>query len=258
MKDKPYALYTPPFDVTSGGIRVMWGLYGWLLAKGQVVHPNAKYADDNFIAIYPEIMHDNPAGARHVVRYILNKPGVMGLSDQSGFQAGPEQFGENDELYYFSRLFGEAKDEDHYMFLPILNMHVFTDQKKNRNKTAYFVGKGWNSNKHPEDAILIDRQVAADQQNLADLLNQCEVLYCYDPVTAMTELARLCGCRVVIIPSIYMKQDFLKYEPGMNGISWGKDEEIQLDSDAFRDHYIGMTKQFEEKLDNFIERTQSL
>jgi hypothetical protein len=255
---KPYTLFTPPFDSVSGGVRVMYGLYGHLLAKGQIAHLNAKFNHSDCVAIYPEIEHGNPAEAFTVVRYILNIPGVVdAIYSDGSFKKGPTKFNDDDILYYFSRLFGET-DEKHYMFLPILNLHLFKDQKKLRNKTCYFVGKGFDLtlDKHPKDAILVDRELAQDQQALADLLNETDALYCYDPVTAMLELARLNGCRIVQIPSIYSREEFSKYEPTMNGISWGEDEGIKLDYEKFRNHYANMIKQFSEKLDFFIEETQ--
>lgn len=256
MLYKPYSIFTPPFDPTSGGIRVMWGLYGHLLAKGQIVHVNAKYEDDDFIAIYPEIAQGNPLGAKTVVRYILNKPGVMGGTNQLGqYQAGPTEFEPTDIKYYFSRLFGET-DAGHYMFLPILNTHLFKDLGKTRNKTAYFVGKGEDTGKHPANAILIDRRLAADQGQLAELLNECEVLYSYDPVSAMTELARLCGCRIVMINSTYDRSDYLKYEPGINGMSWGSDTGVPLNVEGFRSHYQELKMVFNTALNRFIEETQ--
>lgn len=269
---RPYSIFTPPFDTTSGGIRVMYGLYGWLLAKGQIVHLNAQYANPDFVAIYPEIQEGNPAGANTVVRYILNKPGrIEAVWSDGTVKTGPTDFGENDKLYYFSRLFGEA-DEDHYLFLPILNTHLFKDYGNKRTKTAYFVGKGMHYfkpediNKHPKDAILIDRQLADDQQKLADILNECELLYCYDPVTAMTELARLCGCEIVMIPSIYTREEFEKYEPGMDGIRWGTKHDpaiydmsthpLSFNSEKFATRYKAMVDQFSKNLDKFIEDTQ--
>ena len=69
--NNPYTVIMPAFDLTSGGIRVCWGLYGALLAKGQIVYPNAKFDDPNFVAIYPEIYNGNPAGANTVARYIM-------------------------------------------------------------------------------------------------------------------------------------------------------------------------------------------
>lgn len=259
---KPYVVVSPPWETTSGGVRVMYGLYGALLMKGQVAYLNQKPSTGDFIAIYPEIERGNPAGASTVVRYILNKPGVVdAIYTDGSIKKGPTEFDPNDKLYYFSRLFGEA-NEDHYMFLPILNTHLFKDQGKKRTKVAYFVGKGMKDPNyeskfiHPSNAIRIEREMAQDQQALADLLNECEVLYCYDPVSAMTELCRLCGCRVVMVNPIYSKDEFKKYEAGMNGISWGKDEGVQLDVKGFKSHYRQLRRNFVLALERFIEETQ--
>ena len=82
----------------------MWGLYCWLLAKGQIAYVNATYDNGNFVAIYPEIYHGNPTGANTVVRYILNKPGVMGTSVQSGvFTPGPTSFPPKTRFLSFPR-----------------------------------------------------------------------------------------------------------------------------------------------------------
>jgi hypothetical protein len=257
MNDKPYSIFAPNWETTSGGVRVMFGLYGWLLAKGQIAFLNAKFNHNNFIAIYPEIQQGNPAEASTVVRYILNKPGVVSaVYDDGSIKKGPIEFGRKDILYYFSKLFGET-DSKHYMFLPILNTHLFKDQKKRRAKKAVFYGKGINQNLHPSGCVQIDRIMAQDQQGLADLLNECEVMYCYDPVTAMTEIARLCGCRVVMFNSVYTKNEFKQYEPGMNGISWGTTEQVPLDTKGFRAHYKLLRAHFSVKLDQFIEDTQS-
>lgn len=259
MKNKPYVVASPPFDPVSGGVRVMYGLYGWLLAKGQIAFLNEKPTSGDFIAIYPEIEKGNPAGGTTVVRYILNKPGVVpALMSDGTLRYGDTEFDKNDRLYYFSRLFG-GDDKSNFLFLPILNLHVFKDQGKKRTKTAYFVGKGMNyplKEIHPSYSVLIDRNLAMDQQALADLLNECSVLYCYDPVSAMLELARLCGCRIVMVNPIYTKEEFSRYEPGMNGISWGKDEGVDLKTWAFRLDYIDMVKEFEKNLDKFIDETQ--
>lgn len=249
---RPYSIVTPQFDVTSGGIRVLWGLYGALLAKGQIAFVNATFDNKDFVAIYSDIHRGNQTGANTVVRYLLNKPGVM----SSGGMTGDTTFAPTDKIYYFSRLFGNT-DDAHYMFLPILDMHTFCDQGKKRKRTAVLVGKGVDHKLHPTDSIYITREFAKNQQALADLLNECEVLYCYDPVTAMTEIARLCGCRVVMINDVYTKKEFEKYEPGMNGISWGVDEMVKLDTKSFTQRYTEMKWLFNQQLDDFIDATQS-
>jgi len=256
MSHKPYSIFLPNFDTTSGGIRVLWGLYGALLLRGQIVVPNAKFNHDDFIAIYPEIVQGNPLGARHVVRWILNEPGVM----SSDGVPGPTKFDDTDHLYVFSELFNQKIKADslHKMFLPILDTFLFNDQGKKRTKTAYFVGKGINQELHPKDSILIDRKLAQDQGGLADLLNECQVMYQYDMVSAMSEIARLCGCKVKLIQDKYTKSQYREYEPGMNGLSFGINEDVPLEVQGFKEHYGQMKSTFLNKLDRFITDTQKL
>lgn len=246
---KPYVIVSPPYDPVSGGIKVMYGLYGHLLARGYEVYMNQRPAED-VIAIYPEIVGANPAGAGTVVRYILNELGVMTGGGESLKEIDP-----NEHNFYFSRLFGDT-DDDHYMFLPVINMDLFKDQKKVRNKSAVFFGKGEDLGLH-KPSIIIDREVARDQADLADFLNECHVLYSYDPVSAMTEVARLCGTRVVLLNDKYSKDDYTnKYEAGANGISFMEDTGEVLDVEAFRSHYRGLSDVFSTQLDKFLEITQ--
>jgi O-antigen biosynthesis protein len=254
MSSKPYSIWTPDFEVTSGGIRVLYGLIGWLLAKGQIVIPNA--SGPEFITIYPEIVHGNPLGGQKVARYILATPGVMGMGDKPG----PLEFDASESLWVFSQLYNTMGiDDDHIMFLPILDLHTFRITNTNkRTKSCKLVGKGQDLGLPQTEGLFdLNRQFSSNQQALADYLNECEVMYSYDPNSAMFEIARLCGCRVVVIPSRYTKEEFSKYEPGMNGISWGVEENVPLDAIEFRKHYQGLIKTFEERLEGFIHETQN-
>lgn len=253
---KPYLIRTPSFEATSGGIRVMYGLYGWLLAKGEIVYLNAQIPNTETVGIYPEIYHGNDMQASTVVRYILQTPGVMGTGTQSGeFKLGPKEFDKNDKIYVFSKIYDTfGVDSEHLLFLPIINTKIFKDKKKKRTKTCYLVGKGSNLNKHPSNSIEITRDFANDQEALAELLNECHTIYVYDRLSAMMEVARLCGVKV----RYYGELDWnllKEYEPGMNGIGY-HDNEAELDVEAFRNNYEGMVSIFSLKLDKFIEETQ--
>lgn len=255
---KPYSIMCPPFSPISGGIRVMYALYGWLLAKGQIAFMNAKL-DTEFVGIYPEIYQGNEAGAKHVVRYILNKPGVMA----SYGVPGPTTFADTDLKIVFSKIYDTFQTpENHLLFLPILNLHLFKDRKENRTKTCYYVGKGKNLELHPKDAIgLFDHHII-NQGVLADILNECQTMYTYENPTAMNEIARLCGCQVVFIPNDktpqYTREQLeTLYEPGMEGISWWNDAS-KGDLDSFRSHYVDLQRLFSTKLDTFIDESQSL
>jgi len=259
MAFKPYVIWCPDYDYTSGGIKVMWGLYGWLLAKGVEVYMNRYPLEKSIgesIAIYPEIIQGNPIGSKTVVRYILAPLGEMALIRDGVATPGPSFYPKTDLLYSFSKLI-YATDSDHTLFLPIIDTHIFKDQHKERTKTCVLFGKQPDKHLHPTDAIVIDRTYASDQEALSNTLNECKMMYVYDHRTAMTEVARLSGCPVTIIPSVYTKEQFSLYEPGLNGISWGLEEHNELDSESFRKHYLGMIKTFITKLDKFIEDTQN-
>ena len=255
-KYKPYIVIAPAYDTTSGGIRVIHALRSWLEIKGQVVFMNAKIEDHNSIAIYPEIYHGNPAEANRVVRYILNTPGRMANFGQPG----PTVFDKNDLLFYFSRIYApKTVKSEQIMFLPILNLHIFKNYgRKKRKERCVYVGWGDETKEFTKSLFHITREFALDQQRLADYLNTCEVMYSYDQVSAMFEIARLCGCRVEIISDgRFKKQDIAMYEPGLNGITFGLNNKTeQLDSKAFRDHYMSLIKLFDRKIDNFISLTQ--
>jgi hypothetical protein len=252
---KPYLIRTPPYDATSGGIKVMYGLYGWLLSRGIPAFLNAQI-DVPSIGIYPEIYHGNDMFASKVIRYVLQTPGIMGTSDETGeFKTGPVSFDPKDEIYVFSKVYDQwGVDSKHILFLPIIDLHTFVDQKKKRTKTAFYVGKGFNQGKHPQDAIKLTKEFAKDQQKLADFLNECQVLYVYDRLTAMMEVARLCGCRIKYFGEL-TKDQLSLYEPGMNGVGY-RDQDILLEVKGFRTHYIGLRGQFGLKLDDFIRNTQ--
>lgn len=254
---KPYVVITPSYNYTSGGIKVMWGLYGHLLARGYEAYVNEYPAGKNFIVILPEIFHRTEEFKnKKVARYVLNKPGVMGAVLNGVVTPGPKSFDKDEDVFYFSKMFG-GQDGDNYLFLPVINTDLFKDYGRTRDKDAVFFGKGEDLRLHPSNAIVIDRNVASDQQNLCDVLNTCTTVYSYDPVSAITEVARLCGCNIVYLSDAYTAKDYEKYEPGTNGMSFNINSSVRLDSKEFRKHYLSLKQDFENKLDRFVEITQA-
>lgn len=247
---KPYSIFTPPYEITSGGIRVMYALRSWLEIKGQIALTNTTF-DVPFIGIYPEIMHGNPGKADTVVRYILNKPGVMAMHGVPG----PITFAKTDKIYVFSKFYDTfGVKDDQILFCPVINLHLFRDYGQKRTKTAYFIGKGRNKGQHPTGSILIDRKFAMDQKALADLLNECHTLYGYDHLSAMYDIARLCGTSVAYYGDAD-EVDLQKYEPGLEGISFDG-VRMRFSSDDFRIRYLSIRRDFSKKIDQFIEDTQ--
>lgn len=253
---KIYSIRTPDFDPVSGGIRVMWGLYGHLLAKGEIAYINTK-VDVPSVGVYPEIYHGNDLEAKTVVRYVLQTPGIMGTSTQDGeFRTGPTHYDPKDKVYVFSKIYDTiGVDQDHIMFLPIINTKVFTDQHRRRNKTCYLVGKGKNMQFHPKGSVELTREFAKNQESLADLLNECHTFYCYDRLSAMMDIARLCGVKVKYFGD-FTEKELEKYEPGTNGVGyWGAEKKLW--AEAFTERYRALQRAFNTQLDKFIDDTQS-
>jgi hypothetical protein len=72
-----------------------------------------------------------------------------------------------------------------------------------------------------------------DPRVLAAALNRAEILYSLDEHTGMVQLALLCGCPVVIVPT-------------------GE----RLDLAGFLERYLALAAEFPDQLDAFIEITQ--
>jgi len=258
--NKLYSVWTPQFVPWSGGIRVLHAFIDALRKKGQHVLVNAIVENQDAIAVYPELAHGNPLQANEVVRWILSWPGFIG--------GGPTKFDKTDKIFVFSKIYNTmGVDDDHIMFLPAIDINIFHQTNfGKRTKKCKYVSKGIDLHLPELEGVEeLHKEMAVDQPALADYLNECEVLYSYDPASAIFECARLCGCRVVIIPpkkythSKYgnmTKKEFSQYEPGMNGISWGLKEHNELDAEKFMNHYIDMIMEFDRKLNKFIEITQ--
>jgi O-antigen biosynthesis protein len=271
---RSYLIWAPPFDRSAGGIIVLHRFAVELQKRGMNVsistdvqnpcwpeipsfgfqlHPSA-------IAIYPEIIFGNEYNCRTVVRYLLNVPGVIG---------GPTTFDKTDILYTYSRLFNTkiGLSEDRVMLCPHIELDAFYDMKLPRSGRMVYRGKGQQPddprlNKYPLIGHKESFRGDDGQKRLAESLNRCELLYCYDNATAMTDISRLCGCPVVLIPDgSYSWQDYKQYEFwGSGGFGYGIIESsvarATMDSARMRADYEKAEVLFQEKLTEFIALTQ--
>jgi hypothetical protein len=100
--------------------------------------------------------------------------------------------------------------------------------------------------------------MALNQELLADTLNECHTMYMYENLTAMMDIARLCGCSIKYFGGLN-RQKLKLYEPGVNGITFETEtEESPLNTKLFQDHYEEMKVIFDRKLDWFIDFTQNV
>lgn len=283
---RPYLVGVPAYDPRSGGCKVIHRLAHELNARGQeayVTHKktNPKWNTPHYsvarnsdrlhdgligefeptyqewrdtrdaISVYPEITFGNPMGTRTVARYLLNNAGKI---------SGPRNYESSDLIFPFSRMFNDFNlPELRIMFLPVLNTNIFKDEHRERTHVSFYQGKTYQKSHYEEtkNAIQIHRETSDNQYELSAILQTSTVLYCFDNITGMTEIARLCGCPVVIIPNgEYTKEQYDKHEMGWDGLGWG---EIPppFDSAKFMERYKELYQIFLQKLDNFIEITQN-
>jgi hypothetical protein len=134
--------------------------------------------------------------------------------------------------------------------IPAVETDIYTDRHEPRMGAAVYVGKGTETQRIL-GATPITLEMRLDRHALADVLNRVGVLYSFDPVSGMNDIARLCGCPVVLLT------DMRRAELDMDwtGVGLGY-VPPPFDSEAFRAAYLGQFEVFREQLRDFIESTQ--
>lgn len=261
----PYVVWCPQqgFANESGGIKVLHRFCHELNCIGQRAYitsgnPNPNWntprwqGNEDFIAIYPEIVLDNPLNSNHVVRYILYK------------QSRPIPEGEI--FISFMSMFNSWNlPEDHILYLPVIETDIFVDLHQSRADTCVYYGKGADNTRIAEtsNSYEITKAFTLNLYNLRNILNQTEILYTYDNMTAMNEIARLCGCPVVIVPDgSFTKEEYKKHELGLEGLGFGISEtnwaSETVNSDRFHEKYQDLINNFHSKLPIFVDYTQNM
>jgi hypothetical protein len=280
---KSYLIYSPPYDHSSAGIKVLHRLAVELQKRGENVFintviqnkkwPIVPYFDkvdiekkepilQNAIAIYPDIIHDNNFNAKTVVRWMLNIPEYSG---------GPpiDTYPKTDIFYTYSRLFNTrlGLPDDRVLLCPSIDLSVFYDMHIPRSGRLVYRGKG----QQPDNPLLAQYPSLGgkesfkgdDGQNrLRERLNKTEMLYVYDNATAITDIARLCGCPTVIVPDgLYSRKDYEQHELWhAGGIGYDLIEapiaRATIDSEYMAKYYAELEAKFQERLSEMIELTQ--
>jgi hypothetical protein len=205
-----------PYRSNSAGMRVMHRLCHLLNVVGaraavttDVVNPawNTPTATDispETVVIYPEVVAGNPLGARRVVRYVLNHPGLLG---------GESRYGDDEMVFYFMPRFresaqaaaGEVIDDSRQLTLSVIEPDLFYhDRSRPRTYDCIFVGKGT----HVRECVQIEGEdrmarVTPDyptsRAETARLLQGCRTLYSYDDCSGLNNEALICGCQVLLV-----------------------------------------------------------
>jgi len=197
------------------------------------------------VVIYGETIRGNPLKASHIVRWIMNTPGVCGgdgvyeLTDHI-FQYHP-WFTVNPE--YKVRGLLNAIDLDH---------QLKTYQNKllpTRKGGAYLVRKGRDKKRdqHPANFVHADPLLEKmTDEEAADFFNSIETFISYDDMTFMSVQAALCGCRSIIIPGEGDRSlENLKKVNRIKGVAYGFDDEewVQSTKHELRPHFEALNNE---------------
>ena len=179
------------------------------------------------IVVYPEIVLGNPLKARHVVRWLLYRPGL-----RDPYQFGPdEMFFRAGEMSDLPDLTGGAPD----LFLWALNPAYRDEGRTDRKGACFLVRKGDQKPRIPqtEGAIQID---GLPHEEIAAIFNRCEVFYSYDEASFYSQYAAICGCRSVVVPGLYpSRQDWVREHPVAEfGVAYGLDDLAHADATRHR------------------------
>lgn len=207
-----------------------------LLSRGLDAWMRYEKHDKSAIGVYPEIVAGNPEGYEHCVKWLLN-------------DARPEAY---EHVFVWDKDLGQFPQ----LKVDIIERDLWRPFHGKRSGVAYWVGKGKiDRSEIPDGAVAITRSNFPTREELAEFVRSLEYLISFDPFTAVTLEATLCGTPVVI-PNADTK--WAKNECIQKGIAWGW-ENLGLARetvfDAF-DDYERQREMFQALIDQFVEATQ--
>jgi hypothetical protein len=273
QRDKSgFVIFAPSYVTNSAGVGCLYRLchelrmlgFQAFMTGGQqtACHLNAplinlaeasELCKHGYTAIYPEIISGNPLAAESVIRWVLNRPGLL---------AGDAVYSENEHVFYYSEIYRPYIQNRvaGKLFMTTIDETIFFSDDttpSNRSLELYYVGKSvWQDGAIERDrAFEITREYPAKAE-LGKLFRAARVLYCFDNCTALGCEALLCGCAVVIIPDgTLSRHDFYKLELGTDGIAWGVQEYRgePVDVPALRARYADAKREFRRQLHHMIQ-----
>lgn len=217
-----FKIWSPPYNQFSGGIVALHNLADNLRMLGEEVTIDDKFyaVDGDTLVVYPEIIIGNPIGAKHVMRWILNTPGVIG---------GDGVYGPDDLIYKFVDGF-KAPDESKVLGLITSfknNFDILKPLGLKRSGRCYLQKKFKGEINEPPDSLRLDDYASkGGLEYLAKVFNEREVFYSYDSATFISVQAALCGIVSIIHPDRNMTAEeyHTKFQAAEYGVAYGIDD----------------------------------
>lgn len=271
-KTFPIWIDAPPYDPLSGGVRALnllcyhlnrLGYDAFVIGKAQknpapfalptisrAAAERQRREGREPVVVYPEVTVGNPWAARFVVRYLLNKPGLL-------LPGAESRFGQDDYFIDNAREHAPAGVRSFDLFMPLVD------------RLAYCMPPAGS----PRDGFAVfSNRAVIDIPSLPDWLRPCTVLSMKEPRThaQLGELYRRsramviferssaifealsCGCPVICIASEHFNEE--TYQPRFRdaGLVWGW-RENQLDdaarkTEGFRAVYSDLERSLDQRI----------
>lgn len=276
----PYYVYAPDYRESSSGIQSLHYLCHALNLEGaraymvgcQVTHPDLqtplltealRAQHENLglpaIAVYPEIVTGNPLSAPVVVRYMLNRAGVLNGNE---INAGPD-----DLRFYFREEFYDETEPGDFLRIPMVDIGMFSPNvTQPRSLNLLYLHRvpreAVDFSQIPAHTQILSMQNPLPLAELAKILRKARVLYSYEQ-SSTCSLAVFCGCPVVaLIAPGYEKHanTAITRDDLGGGMVWSDDEasleQARQEVDGVRTKYLESEALFWHQLQNFLAKTQ--
>ncbi len=252
---------SPAYDPLSGGVRALYLLAHHLQARGfrTLLASKLKEAQPPFevplmpaerhlvtyphdICIYPEISRGNPRSARHVVRFLLNRPGLAQLDAVATY--GPQDF-----FVHFDKNHVPAGRQSQDLYTPLVDRNCYHRNGEAKVRSG-FVVFGWRDSSLslnlPDWATPVEKVTRLNpktHEQLGDIYRSARAFVALQRTTAIYE-AIACGCPVVCQQSRGFSQATFQPRFEGAGMSWNFTEagieEASRTVDRFNEIYAGI------------------
>ena len=198
----PYLIWSYDYDHASGGLKVLHHLCHQLNLAGETAYNsyrgsnpawNTPYRpaplEGEYVAVYPETIAGNPWGAPHVARWVLNVPGLL--------PGGQRTYDPAEMVFTWDRSFLDGVPLLH---LESIEQDIYYDRHEPRAGELYYEGKAYLFGTYGDTygAEPITLEMRRNRYALADALNHATLLRSFDAMSGMNDIARLCGCPVLM------------------------------------------------------------
>ena len=261
---------SPAYDPLSGGVRALYLLAHHLHARGFKVLLASKLKDSrppfevplipserflytlpDDICVYPEISPGNPRKTRHVVRFLLNRPGVAQTNVA-------DQYGPDDFFVHFDKNHVPAGRQSQDLYTPLVDRKSYYRQGEAAVRDGFVMCIKRQPKRpvavppwaRPLEVVLPHRQKTHEE--LGDIYRSAKAFIAFERTTAIYE-ALSCGCPVVCMQSDVFNQATFQPRFEGAGMSWNFSEagiaEAAKTVDRFNQIYAGIEASYPERVE---------